>query len=557
MIAPVLLADRNRATAYALGMRVEDLAKNPALQRAVQNRAVGSAERIVEVEQDSLTAESILISAGGELWEGIPVAGPLVRQALQGSSVNRFEATAVGLRRVALAPIPAPAESIAARRERAEPSAPVGVAGLTLKVGPAEAGALAGLTRSEVLILDATGSVVAASGDSLLAEDLSRAAAGVADDGDVHSVDIRSDKWWISTAPLDSAGRVVFARRTADELAVLPELRRGAGVAVAFALGVAILVGGLFTRAVVGPVESLARAADRLASGSDDAPVERSWIREVDRVGQAFTDMRRALAAKMNELEQANHELASRQRRLTVLQAEMIQKDRLAASGRLVAELAHEIRNPVASVRNCLELVRRKLDEHDREFADLAIDELLRMHELAEHMLDLNRPSAKGDRACEPLAVAGKIAELIEAGASDREWRIDIADHSGREAEAAVPQDALKQVLLNLVENAREAMPWGGSIQISVSTDDAVVAIEVGDRGHGIPEQVLPHIFDPFFTTKGGVRGVGLGLFIAEGIIRRHGGAIYAANRDVGTGAIFRIELPRVRGSVCGAAVPA
>lgn len=557
MMAPVLLADRHRATAYALGMRAQDLAKNPALRHAVQNRAVGSAERIVEAEKDSLTAESILISAAGELWEGVPVAGPLLRRALQGSSVNRFEATAVGLRRVALAPIPAPAESIAARRERAEPSAPVGVAGLTLKVGAAEAGALAGLTRSEVLILDAAGRVVAASGDSLLAEDLSRAAAGVADDGDVHAVEIRSDSWWISTAPLDSAGRVVFARRTGDELAVLPELRRGAGVAVAFALGVAILVGGLFTRAVVGPVESLARAADRLASGSDDAPVERSRILEVDRVGQAFTGMRRALAAKMNELEQANHELASRQRRLTVLQAEMIQRDRLAASGRLVAELAHEIRNPVASVRNCLELVRRKLDEHDREFADLAIDELLRMHELAEQMLDLNRPAANGDRACEPLAVAGKIAELIEAGASDGEWRIDIADHMEREAEAAVPQDALKQVLLNLVENAREAMPWGGSIQITVSTDDAVVTIEVGDRGHGIPEQVLPHVFDPFFTTKGGVRGVGLGLFIAEGIIRRHGGAIYAANRDVGPGAIFRIELPRVRGSSCGAAVPA
>lgn len=556
LLAPVLLADRNRSTAYALGMRTEDLATNPALRRAVQNRAVGSAEDIVEAAQDSLTAESILIGAAGDLWEGIPVAEPLLRQVLQGKSVNRFAATDRGLRRMALAPIPALAEPGAVRRAGDEPMPPVGVAGLTLEVGAAEAGALAGLTRSEVLILDAAGRIVAASGDSLAAESLSRAASSIEGDRDVHVVDILSGRWWISTAPLDGAGRVVFARHMSEELAVLPELRRGAAFAVAFALGVALLVGGLFARAIVGPVETLARAADRLASGRDDTPVERSRILEVDRLGQAFSDMRKALASKMNELEQANRELAARQRRLTILQAEMIQRDRLAAGGRLVAELAHEIRNPVAGVRNCLELVRRKLDERDREFADLAIDELLRMHELAEHMLDLNRPSTE-DASCEPTMVVEKIAELMEAGSGAEQWRIRVAKRNEAVPQVAISQDALKQVLLNLVENAREAMPGGGAIDIAVAADDAVVTLEVGDQGPGIPERVLPQIFDPFFTTKAGVRGVGLGLFIAEGIVRRHGGAISGLNRQDGAGAIFRIELPRVEAASPEVAMPA
>ena len=111
-----------------------------------------------------------------------------------------------------------------------------------------------------------------------------------------------------------------------------------------------------------------------------------------------FDSMRRALAARLEELGHANVELVDRNARLTALQSDLMQRDRLDAAGRLVAQLAHEIRNPIASLRNCLELIRRRV-EHDPEaleFTDLAIDELLRMHELAEQMLDLNRPRDTG-----------------------------------------------------------------------------------------------------------------------------------------------------------------
>jgi len=111
--------------------------------------------------------------------------------------------------------------------------------------------------------------------------------------------------------------------------------------------------------------------------------------------------------------------------------------------------------------------------------------------------------------------------------------------------------DALKQVLLNLVQNAREAVLSGqheplepvNVVEIQLRVEGAHVAIDVRDRGPGIAEQDLTRIFDPFFTTKEAVHGVGLGLFVAEGLVRTVGGRLTAGNRD-GGGAWFRIDVP-------------
>jgi two-component system NtrC family sensor kinase len=109
--------------------------------------------------------------------------------------------------------------------------------------------------------------------------------------------------------------------------------------------------------------------------------------------------------------------------------------------------------------------------------------------------------------------------------------------------------DVLKQVLLSLVQNAREAMPERGSVEITLEQRPSGVFIDVADEGTGLRDDVLPRVFDPFFTTKGGVQGVGLGLFIAEGLVRRSGGRLTAANRPDARGARFRIELPATTGA--------
>ena len=115
--------------------------------------------------------------------------------------------------------------------------------------------------------------------------------------------------------------------------------------------------------------------------------------------------------------------------------------------------------------------------------------------------------------------------------------------------------DALKQVLLNLVQNGREAYvgwankpPGPARVTIDVARSDGEIRIEVTDNGPGIPETIISRIFDPFFTTKEAVHGVGLGLFVAEGLVRTAGGKIMAGNKtpsgDGQSGAWFRIELP-------------
>ena len=106
--------------------------------------------------------------------------------------------------------------------------------------------------------------------------------------------------------------------------------------------------------------------------------------------------------------------------------------------------------------------------------------------------------------------------------------------------------DALKQVLLNLVQNAQEALSGRGEVEIRVAAQNDNAVIEVTDTGVGISAEALPQVFDPFFTTKADVHGVGLGLFTAAGLVRSHGGRIVAAGRSDGRGARLTIEIPLV-----------
>src|SRR5205085_1692355 len=155
--------------------------------------------------------------------------------------------------------------------------------------------------------------------------------------------------------PLGDAGVVVFTRAFADELAVLPELRRIAFISALAALVFALSLGGLLAALVARPVKQLSDAAQAIADGEFNAPLPSSRLREVKRMSVTFDVMRRALALRLAELRRANDELVDRNARMTALQADLMQRDRLTATGRLVAQLAHEIRNPVANLRNCLE----------------------------------------------------------------------------------------------------------------------------------------------------------------------------------------------------------
>ncbi len=532
-IAPRLLADRNSARADALMMHAKDMAAAPPVVQAfLSGDPEAAVNAAVQARIDD--SEQVIVISGGEeeAWAGPMPDSGMVAATREGRMPVSFQTTSDGPAHVALAPV-------------MDGDAWLGAAGVLQQLDEEGVAALAGLTASEVVVEPVAREPWITTVDTSLARDLVAAAAphGV-EEGVVEATLPGGSRWWITVAELGGAGRILFARSVQRELAVLPRLRRGAAFAGGLAFVLAILLGILAARTIARPVSQLATASGRLAGGDFAAPLPSSTIREVELVSDSFAQMRAALEERLEELEEANQALETQQERLQALQGELIQQDRLAAGGRLVAELSHEIRNPVASIRNCLEVVDRRLaeDEEGRVFTRLAIEELARMHELAEGLLDLNRPVDPDAVQSDPAVVVTQVAALMGAGAQGDRWPIEL-DFSPENPEVAIAPDALKQVLINLVQNAQEAMPDGGPIEIRGEASGSRMTLEVRDGGPGIPDDIAGQIFDPFFTTKGEVRGVGLGLFVAQGIVRRYGGALSARNRADAPGASFEIEL--------------
>ena len=548
--APQLLADRNMALAEAMTMHAKEIARAAGLADAMAHGNRAAAVRIAEAARGVFGDAVVLVTAGGERWAGPAPGAPLIDATHRGGMPVSVVSDSGALHSVTLAPI-------------TRAGVWVGAAGVSMALGRPAAGTLAALTRSDVLILGARGALTAATTADTVARVIARRANAWPHDGRVREVRNGVQRYLVAITPLGDVATMVFVRDLTRDLAVLPTFRRVVLASGAAALALGLLLGTAAALRIARPVGALADAADRLAGGDVNAPLMRSSIREIARLSDAFDAMRRALVARIRDVTTANRELADRQARLETAQSEILQRERLAVSSRLVAELSHEIRNPIANLRNCLEIVRRRIDgdPQGREFADLAIDELLRMHELAEQLLDLNRPRDPAVRVCDVGTVVREVAVLTLAGLPPGMLVCDVDRATGAGPRAAIAPDALKQVLLNLVQNAREALadsprpgPAPGRVAIAVRADAAKVMIDVTDDGPGIPADVLPRIFDPFFTTKGAVHGVGLGLFVAEGLVRTAGGRLTATNRVEG-GARFHVELPAA--AVTSASSPA
>ena len=552
-MAPDLLATRWAATVDVRMMHARDVARTPGLAEALAAGDDSQAARMVEQAGAGFPEVPILVGPRGDpLIPSETIPPDLVEATRRGEMPVAVIPGPDGLRVVSLAPVEMNTDW-------------VGAAGGISVLDAAEAATLAGLTRSEVLILNGEGVVVGASAGEEEAEVLAAALGTLAElpepSGDesglvpiIREARLGTTRYLVLAAILGSGSEVVFIKNLDRELAVLPLLRRIAFWSAGITLALALVLGTLFAGRLARPVGSLADAAGRLAAGDFDAPLQSSGVSEVNRVSEAFDQMRKALRARLAELEEANlqleeanRELEDRQERLLVLQAELVQRDRLASAGRLLAQLAHEIRNPIASIRNCLEVLRRRTagEPDAQEFADMAIDELLRMHELTEQMLDVHRPRDPENSSCEVTQVAQEVASLLKAGTEPGK-ALNVSVVSPGRAVARVAPDSLKQVLLNLGLNAREAMQDQGPMEIVVGVGAGKVRVEVLDRGPGVPENILSRIFDPFFTTKAQVHGVGLGLFTAEAIVRTYGGRIEAANRSDGPGARFTIEFLEV-----------
>ncbi|MBN1641606.1 MAG: response regulator [Anaerolineae bacterium] len=225
-------------------------------------------------------------------------------------------------------------------------------------------------------------------------------------------------------------------------------------------------------------------------------------------------------------------------------QAQLIQAEKLAAMGRLTASIAHELNNPLQAIQNCLHLILYRSLEGDkqRRYLTMAQEEVERLISTVQRMLDFYRPSVKQHRATDVHEVIEDVLALTDKQLQNGRVRVR------KSFDRDIPplntiQNQLKQVFLNLIVNAVEAMPHGGelAIQTSLSPDGRWVSIAFTDQGMGLSQQARAHLFEPFYTTKH--KGTGLGLSVSYGIIEQHGGTIQVESSE-GKGSCFTVRLP-------------
>jgi signal transduction histidine kinase/CheY-like chemotaxis protein len=223
-------------------------------------------------------------------------------------------------------------------------------------------------------------------------------------------------------------------------------------------------------------------------------------------------------------------------------QRALIQAEKMAIAGRLTASIAHEINNPLQSVRNCLHLAgRQELSLEDQQnYLGLAQAELERLMNTVQRMLDYYRPAALDRKAVDMNELIQRVLVLLSRQLEEANIRVKTR-YSPRLRPVFVVADQAQQVLLNLCLNAMEAMPDGGTITIETFQRKILVEIVVEDTGPGVAPEQRERIFEPFVSTKEG--GTGLGLAVSYGIISAHGGNLELVSPP-GKGACFRITLP-------------
>jgi PAS domain S-box-containing protein len=237
------------------------------------------------------------------------------------------------------------------------------------------------------------------------------------------------------------------------------------------------------------------------------------------------------------------------ERALRRTQEQLLQSEKLAAMGRLTSQIAHELNNPLYGIMNTLELLKTEISPESkrRKILEMALSETVRLSDLLRKMLSFSKPGQEKKQAVDINTVLDEILILHEKQLQENDIKIKT---SFAEAlpQISASKDQLRQVFLNLVANARDAMPAGGTLSVITGCDPENVRIEITDTGVGIPKEHLKKIFDSFFTTKDSVKDVGLGLSVCYGFIKDHSGDIQVKSK-VDSGTTFAITFPILRES--------
>lgn len=231
----------------------------------------------------------------------------------------------------------------------------------------------------------------------------------------------------------------------------------------------------------------------------------------------------------------------------------MKERDRLAALGEMAAGLAHEIRNPLGAIKGAAQyLGPQELPAETNEFLKVIVEEVNRLNTVVSQFLDYSRPLKQSFAPTDMSDVVNRTLKLLTNDIPPSiAVKLEVSD---RLPKVQGDPEQLKQVLINLVQNAVQAMPQGGTLTLSTRCPDdtpawrfadapAGVEVRVKDTGGGIPDEMRAHMFVPFYTTK--EKGTGLGLAICDRIVKNHGGGIVVTSKP-GEGAEFLIRLPAI-----------
>lgn len=346
----------------------------------------------------------------------------------------------------------------------------------------------------------------------------------------------------------DATARFASEQRTTHLLLVVASL-----VALLAVLGFGL------HRYVVLPTQRLRLATQRVAAGDLATPLPppaggelgdlaRDFASMVAQLQTARADLQQLaagledeVARKTAHLEQALADLRNSHRQLA-------QAERLASLGTLAGGIAHEFHNVIGGIRGCTgELLADEPSADRRETLGVIQRAADRASGIVQQLLRFARRSVEHQGPVDLAAVAEDALRLCEPAARRQSVAVERTFAPGTIVRGDA--DGLHQVLVNLLTNALQAMPDGGSLAVSVAARPDAAVLTVADTGTGIAETDLPHVFEPFFTTKTHdqdhrKRGTGLGLSVSYGIVTAHGGRIEVASTP-GRGTTFTITLPR------------
>jgi two-component system NtrC family sensor kinase len=333
----------------------------------------------------------------------------------------------------------------------------------------------------------------------------------------------------------------------------------GRDVAIRFAMPtvllVTLLIDAVTRRVVHRPIAELQRTIRRVSAG--DLTSRAAILRrdELGMVAGGLNDMLGRLEHASDVLQQRvreatsellvrNAELEESYQRVLGLQETLARAERMAAVGEMAASVAHQVGTPLNLVSGYVQMIREDPQTQAvvRQRLEIVEAQLAQVTHVLRTMLDEARqPPPRVTTSLAPLverACAIARPRLARSGV-----RLDVLlEESLPDVDANAPQ--LELALLNLVTNALDAMPDGGTLRIRGAASAGGIRLEVSDSGPGIPADLLPHLFEPWVTTKPVGHGTGLGLGIVREVVRALGGEICAANQ-AGGGAIFTIDLPR------------